>query len=132
MPHAPAALGNIVSLSGDLPEGSPPTSYAAHAVLKGRGGAILAFGGLTLLRSLLIAPGLALAGIRGKQLLWGSLAGSAVISATALGYVFALDKKKRAEAATTTEETSEEPRNSGVVPPHMQTSTPIDTSGEVV
>jgi len=98
MQHAPNALGNIVPLSGGIPEGSPPTSYAAHAVLQGNRGSILAFAGLTLLRSLLLAPGLALAGIRGKKLLYGSLAGSGVISGVALAYVFMLDRKKRAEA----------------------------------
>jgi len=97
MPHAPTALGNLVPLSGDLPEGSPPTSYAAHAVLQGNRGSIFAFAGLTLLRSLLIAPGLALAGIRGKKLFYGSLAGSGVISGVALAYVFMLDRKKKLE-----------------------------------
>ena len=127
MPHAPAALGNIVSLSGDLPEGSPPTSYAAHAVLSGKGGALAAFAGLTLLRSLLIAPGLALAGIRGKQLLYGSLAGSGVISAVALGYVFTLDRRKKAELVNQphlTETPSQQTQSAG--------SQTIDTSGEVV
>jgi hypothetical protein len=95
--HAPKALGNIVSLSGDLPEGSPPTSYAAHAVLQGNRGSVLAFAGLTLLRSLLIAPGLAIAGIRGKKLFYGSLAGSGVISGVALAYVYMLDRKKKLE-----------------------------------
>ena len=100
MPHAPAALGNIVPLAGDLPEGSPPTSYAAHAALKGTPRAIAAFAGLTLLRSLIIAPGLALAGIRGKKLVQASLAASGTISATALAYVFVSDRKKRYEAAS--------------------------------
>lgn len=100
MPHAPAALGNIVPLAGDLPEGSPPTSYAAHAALKGEPRALAAFAGLTLLRSLIIAPGLALAGIRGKTLVYGALAASGTISASALAYVFVHDRKRRFEAAS--------------------------------
>jgi hypothetical protein len=99
MRSAPAALGNVVPLGANLPEGSPPTSYAAHEALKGTPQAIASFGGLTLLRSLLIAPGLALMGVRGKQLLYGSLAASGFISISALFYVFALNKKKAQEAA---------------------------------
>ncbi len=86
----PSGLGNIVPLGNadTLPKGSPPSSYAAYAVLDGERGALLRFLGLTVLRSLLIAPGVAIMGIRGKQLVLGSLAGSGVISVSALGYVW--------------------------------------------
>ncbi len=106
MPHAPAALGNLVPLAGDLPEGSPPTSYAAHAAMTGSPRAIASFAGLTLLRSLLVAPGLALVGVRGKQVVYGSLAASGMISLSALAYVVVLARKQKYEAAALAHETS--------------------------
>jgi hypothetical protein len=65
-------------------------------VINGDGGAIVRFVGFTLLRALLIAPGIALAGIRGKQLVYGSLAASGAISAVSLGYAWAVKDKPAA------------------------------------
>ena len=89
-PSPPSALGNIVPLGNadTVPQGSPPSSYAAYALVDGERGAVLRFAGLTLLRALLIAPGIALAGVRGQRLILGSLAGSGFISMAAVGYAF--------------------------------------------
>jgi len=114
----PSGLGNIVPLgnAATLPKGSPPSSYAAYAVLDGEKGAIIRFAGLTILRSLLIAPGVAIMGIRGKQLVLGSLAGSGVISLSALGYVWYSRKQAAAEA----------------VAPLPTTDPPLETTGEEI
>lgn len=95
-PAPPSALGNVVPLgnSDTVPQGSPPSSYAAYALVDGERGAVLRFTGLTLLRALLIAPGVALAGVRGQKLILGSLAGSAVISVAAVGYAFVSKKQQ--------------------------------------
>lgn len=94
-PAPPSALGNVVPLGNadTVPQGSPPSSYAAYALADGERGALLRFAGLTVLRALLIAPGVALAGARGQKLILGSLAGSAVISVAALGYAFTSKKQ---------------------------------------
>jgi hypothetical protein len=99
-PEPPNALGNVVPLGNadTVPQGSPPSSYAAYALAEGERGALLRFAGLTVLRALLIAPGVALAGARGQKLILGSLAGSAVISVAALGYVF-VSRKQAAQPA---------------------------------
>jgi hypothetical protein len=118
-------LGNVVPLGADaaanIPEGSPPTSYAAYAVVTGERGALLRFAGFTLLRSLIIAPGVALAGVRGRQLVWGSLAASGVISAAALGYAYASRKMAQPSSADVLQPLPNPP------PP-----TPVDTTGETV
>lgn len=101
MPTRNAAIGNVVPMAGashGVPDGSPPTSYAAVGALTGEPGALLRFSALTALRSLIIAPGLAVAGVRGKQLLFGSLASSITISVSALIYAAAIAAKtKQAE-----------------------------------
>jgi len=95
----PNALGNIVPLGNadTVPQGSPPSSYAAYAIVDGEPGSIVRFAGLTILRALLIAPGVALAGVRGKQLILGSLAGSGLISLAAVGYCFVSKQKAQAQ-----------------------------------
>lgn len=85
----PRAMGNVVPL-GDgatehVPLGSPPTSYAAYGVVTGQPGAILRMTAFTLLRSLILAPGLAIAGIRGRTLILSSVAGSVTMTSYALG-----------------------------------------------
>ncbi len=60
--------------------GDPPSTYCALAVVEGQPGAIWRFLGATLVRSLFIAPGLAFAGQRGKELAIDALAASASIS----------------------------------------------------
>jgi len=95
----PAALGNIVPLGNadTIPEGSPPSSYAAYAVIEGEKGSVMRFAGLTLLRALLIAPGMALAGVQGRQLVLGSATGSGLISVAALGYAWFCRKQQAAD-----------------------------------
>jgi hypothetical protein len=57
-------------LAASTPEkGSPPSSYAAYGVVQGEPGAMARMAALTALRSFVILPGAALAGIRGPQLL---------------------------------------------------------------
>jgi hypothetical protein len=61
--------------------GDPPSTYCALAFVEGQPGAAWRFLGATLVRSLFIAPGLALVGQRGKQLVFGALGASVSISA---------------------------------------------------
>lgn len=71
---------------------APPTVYAVSRVIEGdRGGWPKVITG-ALQRSLFIAPGLALAGIRGEKLLKGSLYGSAAVTGF-LFVMYALRKK---------------------------------------
>lgn len=102
MRTSPAAVGNVVPMSGasdGVPAGSPPTSYAAFACLTGEPGSIIRFSALTVLRSLIIAPGLIIAGVRGKQLVYGSLAASGVVSVSALVYCYSLAQTAKQKAA---------------------------------
>jgi len=63
---------------------SAPTYATSHRVLSGDASAPMELAGWTALRAMLIAPGLALAGIRGRQLVIGSLAASSMVSIFAL------------------------------------------------
>ena len=63
-----------------MEEGSPPSDYAIEALVRGRPGGLARTLGLTTTRTLLIAPGLYVAGVRGKSLLWGSVAASVSIT----------------------------------------------------
>ena len=63
---------------------SPPSSYAVAGTLEGERGAWGRVFIGTLQRSLFIAPGLAMAGVRGNQLVKGSLYSSATIT----GFIF--------------------------------------------
>lgn len=71
---------------GAVPLGSPPSTYAGHDVVTGKPGAIPIFLGLTVLRAILIAPGLYAAGVRGRQLAGGALLASAGVSTFVVGY----------------------------------------------
>ncbi len=71
---------------GAVPVGSPPSTYAGYDVVTGKPGAIPVFAALTVLRAVLIAPGLFVAGVRGRQLAGGALLASAGVSAFVLGY----------------------------------------------
>jgi hypothetical protein len=73
--------------------GSPPTSYAIAGSLNGERGANFQVVKGMLTRTLVMMPGMALAGIRGKELLLGSLLGSVGISAS----LFALYLGRRNE-----------------------------------
>lgn len=125
MPATPAdppkALGNIVPIGGfdEVPEGSPPSSYAAASCARGDAGALPRMFGLTLLRALLIAPGVAMAGVRGKQLVYGSLAGSGLITVSALLYAWAGRRASMPPAAQ-------------ALPYSPNTEPPIDVPGESV
>jgi len=57
-----------------------PSSESACALLEGKPGGIPRFIGHWLLRSALIMPGLALAGVRDRRLITASLASSTLIS----------------------------------------------------
>ena len=61
-----------------------PTYKTARRVVNGDMTAPVEFLGWTALRSIIIMPGLAIAGIRGKQLLLSALAGSTFVSLFAL------------------------------------------------
>ncbi len=67
-------------------QNAPPSSYAIADALEGVPGAWPRVGGLTAWRSVVISPGLYLAGIRGWKLVGGSLLGSAAISVYLLAY----------------------------------------------
>jgi hypothetical protein len=60
--------------------GSPPSTYCALALVEGQPGAVWRFMGAWLGRCFFIAPGLALAGYKGKELAIASMAASASIS----------------------------------------------------
>ena len=112
-----------------MPQGSPPSSYAAYAVINGDPGALLRFLGLTLLRGLIIAPGMAVAGVKGKQLLWGSAAASGLISFFALGYSW------YGQYASNPRPVAPLPQPLPTNPPAQQAAQapePIDTQGEDV
>jgi len=73
--------------------GAPPSSYPVAAVLEGEPGGWPAVAWGTVKRSAFIAPGLALAGIRGKQLVLGSVYAS--LGITAALFALYLARRKR-------------------------------------
>ena len=74
----------------------PPSDYAIEALVRGRPGGLSRTVVLTAWRSLLIAPGLYVAGVRGKSLAWGSVAASMSIT---LGMIAIRAARKSAERA---------------------------------
>lgn len=70
---------------------SPPSSYAVASVYEGDPGGWPKVATATLLRAFFVMPGLALAGIRGRKLVLGSIGGSVGITAA----LFALYGLKR-------------------------------------
>lgn len=70
---------------------SPPSSYAVAAVYEGDPAGWAKVATATALRAIFVAPGLAVAGIRGRKLLVGSLAASAGIT-TALFLLYGLKR----------------------------------------
>jgi hypothetical protein len=76
-----------------MEEGAPPSDYAIEALVRGRPGGLSRTAVLTAWRSLLIAPGLYVAGVRGKCLAWGSVAASVSIT---LGMIAIRAARKRA------------------------------------
>ncbi len=64
---------------------SPPSSYAIAGVLEGEPGSMGRVIIGTLQRSLFLAPGLGLSGLRGEQLVRAALLGSASITASLFG-----------------------------------------------
>lgn len=74
-----------------LERGSPPSSYAVAAALEGEPGSWGRVLVGTLQRSLFLAPGIALAGVRGEQLVKAALLGSAGIT----GVLFAIYSLRR-------------------------------------
>jgi hypothetical protein len=63
-----------------LERGSPPSSYAMAAALEGEPGGWARVAVGTLHRSLLLTPGIALAGVRGGELVRAAVLGSAGIT----------------------------------------------------
>ena len=79
-----------------MEEGAPPSDYAIEALVRGRPGGLPRTLALTAKRTLFIAPGLYFAGIRGRQLFWGSVAASVTIT---LGMIAIRAARKSAERA---------------------------------
>lgn len=71
---------------------APPSSYPVAAVIEGEPGGWPKVITGTIKRSVFIAPGLALAGIRGKQLVLGSIYSSVVVTAWLFGLYLARKK----------------------------------------
>lgn len=65
-------------------KGSPPSSYAAYALVQGEPRGLVRFGALTGLRTFIIVPGLAAAGVPQDDLLKSSFFASLGISAFTL------------------------------------------------
>jgi len=94
--------------------GAPPSTYAILAAIEGQEGAWRRVAVATAIRSLMIAPGLWIAGVRGWKVATGALAGSIGITAVLYAY-YALIKARQAASATipatatppTTESTTE-------------------------
>lgn len=74
-----------------------PTYTTAMRIVTGDLTAPVEMVGWTVLRSLLIAPGLALAGVRGKQLIFGALAASSMVSLFALWRSYVTKKAQEPE-----------------------------------
>lgn len=74
---------------------APPSSYAIADVIEARPGAWPRTVGLTAWRSVVIAPGLALAGVRGRRLVAGSIGASCVLTAYLLGYYWVAKRRQR-------------------------------------
>lgn len=71
---------------------SPPSSYAVASVYEGDPNGWARVATATLMRAFFVAPGLAIAGVRGKKLVLGAVLGSAGIT----GALFVLYGLKRA------------------------------------
>jgi hypothetical protein len=74
-----------------------PTYKTAQRVLNGDMTAPVEFFGWTVLRSLILVPGLALGGVRGWNLVTGALAGSTMVSFFALYRTYATKKMEERE-----------------------------------
>lgn len=75
-----------------LTANAPPSDYAIADMVNGVPGAAWRVAGLTLLRSLIIAPGLALVGVRGSKLVASSLVASGSVS-LGMTLLYAIRKK---------------------------------------
>lgn len=74
----------------DIQESTLPSSEAAKSLLNGEEGGIAKFAASTVLRSILIMPGLLLGGVREpKKIVMGSLISSTMISSFVLLYLAA-------------------------------------------
>lgn len=72
-----------------------PTYNAAKKVVNGDLSAPIEFFGWTVLRSLILIPGLALGGVRGWKLVSGALAGSTMVSLFALYRTYATKQAQK-------------------------------------
>ena len=82
--------------------GEVPTACTAVRIIDGDSGAYAEMLGWTMLRSIAVAPGLAVAGVRGKQLFWGSLAASLGITVFAITLAFVETRGDRRAKRTET------------------------------
>ena len=89
-----------------MKEGHPPSDYAIEALVRGRPGGLSRTVVLTAWRSLLIAPGLYVAGVRGKSLAWGSVAASVSITLGMIAIRVARKSAERARLPESAEESS--------------------------
>lgn len=72
-----------------------PSSSAAKNFLKGEDGGAFEMVAATALRSILIAPGLYLAGVRDRKLIAASLLSSTMITGFVVGYLALTNKAKK-------------------------------------
>jgi hypothetical protein len=69
-----------------LERNAPASSYAIADVIEGTPGAWPRVAGLTAWRAVIMSPGLWVAGIRGRNLVFGSVLGATAITVYLLGY----------------------------------------------
>lgn len=70
----------------EIPRGSAPSTYSALAVVERQPGAIWGFFGATVLRGLLMVPGMWVGGARGSVLWLGAMGSAVSLSAALLMY----------------------------------------------
>ena len=108
-PDPPTLTGEVVDRLPDAPRDAPPSTYAVVDFLDGADGSIVRLAGLTLLRTVFIAPGIFIAAkVTGTEMGFGkvmgfSLASSATITGGMVGW-YALRRRfpsRRAQGVAT-------------------------------
>ncbi len=80
-------MAGVASAAGAL-DPTLPSVMAAKRLWLGKKNALPMLGASLATRAVIIGVGLSIAGYRGKQMLWGSLAGSAMIEAYVLTWTY--------------------------------------------
>jgi len=81
----PTLTGEVVDRLPDAPRDAPPSTYAVVDFLDGADGSIVRLAGLTLLRTVFIAPGIFVAAkITGVEMGFGRLAGFSLATSTSI------------------------------------------------